>query len=168
MSEKIRFRLAWTLAPLLLAGLIFANVAQGSVSLSLAQVLSALGIVPGDVPPMIKSIVLELRLPRTLLGLLAGAGLALVGALLQTTTRNDLADPFLFGLSSGASAGVVLVMTRLGDSLGAWTLPVSSFAGGILSAAVVLVIFMTQSQKGTEKLIICGLVWGSDQFCIDD
>jgi ABC-type Fe3+-siderophore transport system permease subunit len=72
MSEKIRFRLAWTLAPLLLAGLIFANVAQGSVSLSLAQVLSALGIVPGDVPPMIKSIVLELRLPRTLLGLLAG------------------------------------------------------------------------------------------------
>lgn len=157
MSEKIRFRLAWTLAPLLLTGLIFANVAQGSVSLSLAQVLSALGIVPGDVPPMIKSIVLELRLPRTLLGLLAGAGLALVGALLQTTTRNDLADPFLFGLSSGASAGVVLVMTRLGDSLGAWTLPVSSFAGGILSAAVVLVIFMTQSQKGTEKLIICGL-----------
>lgn len=106
---------------------------------------------------MIKSIVLELRLPRTLLGLLAGAGLALVGALLQTTTRNDLADPFLFGLSSGASAGVVLVMTRLGDSLGAWTLPVSSFAGGMLSAAVVLVIFMTQSQKGTEKLIICGL-----------
>ncbi|EPA9114062.1 FecCD family ABC transporter permease, partial [Serratia liquefaciens] len=157
MSEKIRFRLAWTLAPLLLAGLIFANVAQGSVSLSLAQVLSALGIIPGDVPPMIKSIVLELRLPRTLLGLLAGAGLALVGALLQTTTRNDLADPFLFGLSSGASAGVVLVMTRLGDSLGAWTLPVSSFAGGMLSAAVVLVIFMTQSQKGTEKLIICGL-----------
>ncbi|HIC7645112.1 TPA: FecCD family ABC transporter permease [Serratia liquefaciens] len=157
MSEKIRFRLAWTLAPLLLTGLIFANVAQGSVSLSLAQVLSALGIVPGDVPPMIKSIVLELRLPRTLLGLLAGAGLALVGALLQTTTRNDLADPFLFGLSSGASAGVVLVMTRLGDSLGAWTLPVSSFAGGMLSAAVVLVIFMTQSQKGTEKLIICGL-----------
>ena len=71
------------------------------MSLSLAQVLSALGIVPGDVPPMIKSIVLELRLPRTLLGLLAGAGLALVGALLQTTTRNDLADPFLFGLSSG-------------------------------------------------------------------
>lgn len=157
MSEKIRFRLAWTLAPLLLTGLIFANVAQGSVSLSLAQVLSALGIIPGDVSPMIKSIVLELRLPRTLLGLLAGAGLALVGALLQTTTRNDLADPFLFGLSSGASAGVVLVMTRLGDSLGAWTLPVSSFAGGILSAAVVLVIFMTQSQKGTEKLIICGL-----------
>ena len=80
----------------------------------------------------------------------------MVGALLQTTTRNDLADPFLFGLSSGASAGVVLVMTRLGDSLGAWTLPVSSFAGGMLSAAVVLVIFMTQSQKGTEKLIICG------------
>ncbi|MBI3310592.1 MAG: iron ABC transporter permease, partial [Serratia liquefaciens] len=157
MSEKIRFRLAWAFAPLLLAGLIVANVAQGSVPLSFSQVMIALGITPGDVPPMIKSIVLELRLPRTLLGLLAGAGLALVGALLQTTTRNDLADPFLFGLSSGASAGVVLVITRLGESLGAWTLPVSSFVGGMLSAAVVMIIFMTQSQKGTEKLIICGL-----------
>ncbi|TFZ53210.1 iron ABC transporter permease [Serratia proteamaculans] len=157
MSERMRFRLAWVIAPLLLAGLMLANVAQGSVSLSFSQVMVALGITPGEVPPMIKSIVLELRLPRTLLGLLAGAGLALVGALLQTTTRNDLADPFLFGLSSGASAGVVLVITRLGDSLGAWTLPVSSFVGGLLSAAVVMVIFMTQSQKGTEKLIICGL-----------
>jgi iron complex transport system permease protein len=157
MSEKMRFRLAWTVAPLLLAGLMFANVAQGSVSLSFSQVVTALGITPGEVPPMIKSIVLDLRLPRTLLGLLAGAGLALVGALLQTTTRNDLADPFLFGLSSGASAGVVMVITRLGNSLGAWALPVSSFVGGILSAAVVMIIFMTQSQKGTEKLIICGL-----------
>ena len=50
-------------------------------------------------------IVIDLRVPRTLLSVLTGAVLAMVGGLLQTTTRNDLADPFLFGLSSGASAG---------------------------------------------------------------
>ncbi|KFC81951.1 FecCD family ABC transporter permease [Buttiauxella agrestis] len=157
MFGNKRYVLAWIIAPLLLLGLILTSVATGSVPLSFTDVLTALGLAHGDINEMTKSIVLELRLPRTLLGIIAGAGLALVGALLQTTTRNDLADPFLFGLSSGASAGVVLVITRLGDSLGAWTLPVAAFVGGMLSAAAVIIIFMSQSHKGTEKLIICGL-----------
>ncbi|MCS3601941.1 iron complex transport system permease protein [Buttiauxella sp. BIGb0471] len=157
MFGNQRYVLAWIVAPLLLLGLILTSVATGSVPLSFTDVLTALGLAHGDINEMTKSIVLELRLPRTLLGIIAGAGLALVGALLQTTTRNDLADPFLFGLSSGASAGVVLVITRLGDSLGAWTLPVAAFVGGMLSAAAVIIIFMSQSHKGTEKLIICGL-----------
>ena len=157
MFGNKRYVLAWIVAPLLLLGLILTSVATGSVPLSFTDVLTALALAHGDINEMTKSIVLELRLPRTLLGIIAGAGLALVGALLQTTTRNDLADPFLFGLSSGASAGVVLVITRLGDSLGAWTLPVAAFVGGMLSAAAVIIIFMSQSHKGTEKLIICGL-----------
>lgn len=157
MFGNKRYVLAWIVAPLLLLGLILTSVATGSVPLSFTDVLTALGLAHGDINEMTKNIVLELRLPRTLLGIIAGAGLALVGALLQTTTRNDLADPFLFGLSSGASAGVVLVITRLGDSLGAWTLPVAAFVGGMLSAAAVIIIFMSQSHKGTEKLIICGL-----------
>jgi len=157
MFGNKRYILAWIVAPLLLLGLILTSVATGSVPLSFNDVLTALGVAHGDINEMTKSIVLELRLPRTFLGIIAGAGLALVGALLQTTTRNDLADPFLFGLSSGASAGVVLVITRLGDSLGAWTLPIAAFVGGMLSAAAVIIIFMSQSHKGTEKLIICGL-----------
>lgn len=157
MFGNKRYILAWIVAPLLLLGLILTSVATGSVPLSFNDVLTALGLAHGDINEMTKSIVLELRLPRTLLGIIAGAGLALVGALLQTTTRNDLADPFLFGLSSGTSAGVVLVITRLGDSLGAWTLPIAAFVGGMLSAAAVIIIFMSQSHKGTEKLIICGL-----------
>lgn len=152
-----RYCLAWIFASLILAGLILLSVATGSVPLSFSDVLKALDLLHGGVPEMVKSIVLELRLPRTLLGLIAGSGLALVGALLQTTTRNDLADPFLFGLSSGASAGVVLVITRFGDSFGTWTLPIAAFVGGMLSAVAVIIIFMSQSHKGTEKLIICGL-----------
>lgn len=51
-------------------------------------------------------------------------------------TRNDLADPFLFGLSSGAAAGAVSVITVFGDNFGIWTLPVAAFTGGILAASI--------------------------------
>ncbi|MFS1430112.1 FecCD family ABC transporter permease, partial [Vibrio splendidus] len=94
---------------------------------------------------------------RALLAVIAGAGLAMVGALLQTSTRNDLADPFLFGLSSGASAGAVLVITKVGDALGVWSLPLAAFSGGIVSATAVLILFSMQKKKGNDNLILCGL-----------
>ncbi len=75
------------------------------------------------------TIVLDLRLPRSLLAICVGAGLGIVGSLLQTITRNDLADTFLFDLSSGAAAGAVSVITVFGDVLGIWSLPSASFAG---------------------------------------
>ncbi|MBI0481249.1 iron ABC transporter permease, partial [Dickeya dianthicola] len=86
-----------------------------------------------------------------------GAGLAMVGALLQTTTRNDLADPFLFGLSSGASAGAVLVITRFGEWFGAFTLPVAAFGGGMCSALAVMLLFFLRQRRQAEHLVICGL-----------
>lgn len=106
---------------------------------------------------MTSRILLDLRLPRALLAIIAGAGLAIVGALLQTATRNDLADPFLFGLSSGASAGAVLVITRLGDSLGIWSLPIAAFSGGVVSAAAVIMLFSMQKKRGNDNLVLCGL-----------
>ena len=117
------YRYCWAMwgALPLLAGLMLFSVAKGSVPLSLAQVLGALRLLDVPVSEMIGRIVIDLRVPRTLLSVLAGAVLAIVGGLLQTTTRNDLADPFLFGLSSGASAGAVLVITRFGERLGALT-----------------------------------------------
>ncbi|WP_275272861.1 iron chelate uptake ABC transporter family permease subunit, partial [Pantoea ananatis] len=80
---------------LLLAVLMLISVAKGTVALSLTQVLGALELIAMPQSEMISRIVIDLRLPRTLLAALTGAGLAMVGALLQTTTRNDLADPFL-------------------------------------------------------------------------
>lgn len=142
---------------LVLLGLMALSVATGTVSLTLGQVLGALGLADVPVSEMVTRIVVDLRLPRTLLAALTGAGLAMVGALLQTTTRNDLADPFLFGLSSGASAGAVLVITRFGDRLGALTLPASAFAGGICSAVAVMLLFHFKKQRGAEHLVLCGL-----------
>lgn len=155
--SRYRYFLLIALSLFTLILLMLLGVAAGSVSLPISQVLSSLGLYQAPVPDMIHRIVFELRLPRSLLAALTGAGLAMVGALLQTTTRNELADPFLFGLSSGASAGAVAVITRYGDRLGAWGLPISAFAGGILSAVSVMLLFMLQRAKGAEKLVISGL-----------
>ena len=137
--------------------MMIASLQRGSVELSWRQVLSALGLASAPVAEIVKTIVIDLRLPRVLLAALTGAGLAIVGLLLQTTTRNELADPFLFGLSSGASAGAVLVITRFGDVLGPLTLPGSAFVGGILSALAVMILFRVNQLRRAEQLIICGL-----------
>ena len=57
----------------------------------------------------------------------------------------------LFGLSSGASAGAVLVITRFGDALGALTLPLSAFAGGVLSALAVMILFRVGRVRRAEQ-----------------
>ncbi|EOI2370348.1 TPA: FecCD family ABC transporter permease [Klebsiella aerogenes] len=152
-----RFVLWTALASVVLCGMMIASLQWGSVELSWRQVISALGLSSAPIPEILKTIVIDLRLPRSLLAALTGAGLAIAGLLLQTTTRNELADPFLFGLSSGASAGAVLVITRFGEILGAFTLPVSAFVGGILSALAVMMLFRVNQLRRAEQLIICGL-----------
>ncbi|MEM1299461.1 MAG: iron ABC transporter permease, partial [Pseudomonadota bacterium] len=148
---------------LLLAGAFTASVAVGSTALPFADVAAILlgplapplGLDAPDGP--IERIVLELRAPRALLAAIVGAGLAIVGMLLQSATRNDLADPFLFGLSSGAAAGAVFVITASGDVLGVWTLPIAAFVGGLASAITVLLLVARAGLGGPERLILAGL-----------
>ncbi|HEI8867977.1 FecCD family ABC transporter permease [Serratia sp. AKBS12] len=156
-DRRLRYAIVVGLLLVILAALMLAGVAIGTTRVPLTQLLSMLGLNPQPVSPMTARIVIELRIPRVLLAALTGAGLAMVGALLQTATRNELADPFLFGLSSGASAGAVAVITRLGDRLGHWTLPASAFAGGLASALAVMVLLRLQQEKGSERIVISGL-----------
>jgi len=145
-----------------LAILTILAIGLGSTPIPMAIVVDALafellGVEPATgVQPTFK-IIADLRLPRALLALLVGAGLGLVGCLLQTVTRNDLADPFLFGLSSGAAAGAVLVITVTGDVLGIWTLPAAAFVGGVLASIIVLVLVGRLKSEGPARLILAGL-----------
>ena len=155
------FILAMTLGAALLAALALLSIAYGSTVIPFRDVVGALAHAvglggQGGTGP-VASIVVDLRLPRSLLAIAVGAGLGVVGALLQTVTRNDLADPFLFGLSSGAAAGAVSVITVFGDSFGIWTLPVAAFTGGILAAAIVLLLVSRVRGQGPERLILAGL-----------
>ncbi|MCI5096905.1 MAG: iron ABC transporter permease [Rhodobacteraceae bacterium] len=155
-----RFGLSMFLGVAGLAALILLSVVFGSTPIPLSQVMQAmwtgLGLGPESSDPMHR-IILELRVPRAIFAALIGAGLGVVGVVLQTTTRNDLADPFLFGLSSGAAAGAVFVITVTGDILGLWTLPLAAFCGGLVAASIVLALVKALRTSTPEKLILAGL-----------
>ena len=145
----------------LLTALILASMAVGAASIAITDVidaiLRAMGLSEQKVVSPLDRIIIEMRLPRTIIAVMVGAGLGVVGCLLQTVTRNDLADPFLFGLSSGAAAGAVFVITVTGDRLGIWTLPLAAFAGGMVAAFIVLGLVQRLGNQGPERLILAGL-----------
>ena len=155
----------WSLAAglFVLLALAIASVLKGTTALPLPTVMAALAgswshsLGLPQTSHTLLAIVVDLRVPRVLLAILVGAGLAVAGVLLQTVTRNDLADPFLFGLSSGASAGAVAVITTTGEMFGIWTLPMAALAGGLLSGLSVLIIFHKSTAQGSEKMILAGL-----------
>lgn len=148
------------LGAVVLTALLLVSTAYGTTSIPAGDVVQAVllgsGLVEGDMTPLHR-IVFDLRLPRALFAAIIGAGLGIVGVVLQTTTRNDLADPFLFGLSSGAAAGAVFVITVTGDVLGFWTLPLAAFFGGLIASGIVLTLVHTLRTHTPEKLILSGL-----------
>lgn len=149
-----------TTGAVVLVALLLTSTLYGTTEISVADALRAIGrgvgLIGGETTTTDR-IIFELRVPRALFAALIGAGLGIVGVILQTTTRNDLADPFLFGLSSGAAAGAVTVITITGDILGFWTLPLAAFCGGLLASAIVLGLVQAMRTSAPEKLILAGL-----------
>ncbi|MFV9684372.1 FecCD family ABC transporter permease [Pseudomonas sp. NY15367] len=117
-----------------------------------------LGIAP-EVPVSVgqDSIVWQLRAPRVLLGALVGAGLALVGTVLQAVTRNPLADPHLLGVSSGAAFGAVIVVLYLGEFAGLLSLPLAAFVGALASMLLVLAIASRGGRLESDRLLLAGV-----------
>ncbi|KAA1150354.1 FecCD family ABC transporter permease [Pseudoalteromonas fuliginea] len=101
-------------------------------------------------------IIFELRMPRTLLAFLAGSGLAIAGLILQTVTRNPLADPYLFGISSGASFGVVLLMAFAGISAG-FMLSAAALLGSLLAMSLLILIAGRQQSAQVESMLLAGV-----------
>jgi iron complex transport system permease protein len=99
------------------------------------------------------AIVWDLRLPRVLTAAAVGAGLALAGAVMQSLTRNPLADPYLLGLSSGASLGAVAVLV-VGVGL---LLPVAAFAGALLALVATLALARTGGTLAPGRAVLAGL-----------
>ncbi len=119
----------------------------GSRSIDLAAVLDALGGRTGDAVEQM--VVLDLRVPRTIIGLVAGAALGLAGALMQGLTRNPLADPGLLGVNAGASLAVVTAIAAFGV-----TAPSGYIWFAFLGAAVaaVLVYAVASGRNGPTPL----------------
>lgn len=103
-------------------------------------------------------IVWDLRLPRVLLGGCVGAGLAIVGTVLQALVRNPLADPYVFGISSGASVGATAVIVLGVAPLGAtWSLSAAAFAGALVAFVLVMALGGAASGLSPSRLILAGV-----------
>lgn len=105
--------------------------------------------------------VLEIRLWRVAVGALAGASLAISGAILQAVLRNPLAEPYVLGLSAGAGLGTALCIIAGGLAVSLLLLPAAGFVGAVLSLAVVYRLARTARGTTPHTLILAGVVWGA-------
>ncbi|MFT3887153.1 MAG: iron ABC transporter permease [Arachnia sp.] len=106
-------------------------------------------------------IVWQLRFPRVLLGAIVGAGLAASGAGLQAIVRNPLADPFLLGISSGATTGAAAaILLGFGASLGVSGLTGSAFLGALGAIALVLAVARVGGRVAVDRLVFAGITVG--------
>ncbi|PSL08216.1 iron complex transport system permease protein [Haloactinopolyspora alba] len=111
--------------------------------------------------PAHDSIVWQVRLPRVLLGATVGAGLAVCGVALQAMVRNLLADPYLLGVTSGASTGAAAaILFGLGAGLGENALSASAFGGALAASLAVFVVARAGGRITSLRLLMSGVAVG--------
>jgi iron complex transport system permease protein len=138
---------------------VLASVTLGSVSLAGGDVRAVL---LGGGSELARTLILDLRLPRTLAAFATGGLLAIAGALMQVLLRNPLADPYVLGISGGAAVGALLAMIS-GTGL-AWVSG-SAFAGALLSTLIVFGLAHGTGSWTPTRLLLTGVVvaagWGA-------
>ncbi|MCA9858770.1 MAG: iron ABC transporter permease [Thermomicrobiales bacterium] len=143
---------------------VIAAVSIGPVSLPFGEVWSIVAthvsaLVRGDAMPTggANTIVWEIRLPRALLGVVVGSGLAVVGVVIQALLGNPLADPYIIGVSSGASLGAILVIVLGGSALGVGSIPTGAFIGALLAFGLVFLIAYGDGGLAPMRLVLAGV-----------
>ncbi|AIG63839.1 iron ABC transporter permease [Corynebacterium atypicum] len=163
---RSRLGAAWTVGLVILLATCAISLFAGAASLSGAEVWATLAHrlhLPSaqswpEPSPLRQSILLQLRVPRILMAVCVGAALAVAGVALQATTRNDLAEPYLLGISSGASAGAVITITL---GIGGMALTLSAGAGiGALVSFGVLMLLLRGSRLESTRVVLTGVLVG--------
>jgi iron complex transport system permease protein len=144
----MRSRIKWVLPCLLLAAAAAAGLAWGPY-----PVLE--GLRSGD--PWAWTVLVDLRLPRLLTALFAGALLALSGAVFQSILSNPLGDPYVLGVSGGAASGAVLALLMGAGRGGPWT-ALLAFAGACATAAAVYLLASRDGEADPVRLVLAGVV----------
>ncbi|GAA1940053.1 FecCD family ABC transporter permease [Nocardioides hwasunensis] len=159
---RIRSRSAAVLAPAAVAALVLSIAVGTTIGPSdlgtrdaLAVMLARLGGPDSGLSALREGIIWDLRLPRAVLAAICGAGLALCGVVLQSLLRNPLADPFVLGVSSGASTGAVLVVLT-GVGAGAVGLAGGAFIGAVVAFGLVLLLAHLTGGS-TDRMILAGV-----------
>lgn len=159
--KGILFAAAATVAVVLLVA---ANIAFGSVSIPLGEIAAVIeGNAANDT---YRYIILESRLPQAITAMMCGASLAVCGLMLQTAFNNPLAGPSIFGINSGASLGVAVVILLMHGSISANMLSINGFAaiitGAFIGSAAVIVLLLAFARvvRNNVVLLIIGIMFG--------
>jgi iron complex transport system permease protein len=157
IGDTVAWRLVILFGTLLFAGLI--SLGSGPAKLSSTTLLDAL---TGSGDAGARAIVLELRLPRTLLAIIVGGGLAASGASFQALLRNPLAEPYVLGISGGAAVGAVAAVVTGLASATSWGLPLAAFIGAISTVALVFWIAIRVGRGFDSRImLLAGVVVGA-------
>ena len=160
-SSHLTLRRTFFILITLTALLVFVSLVAlmvGSSNLSAAEIWSSL--TGGSEDDTIRTIILQLRIPRIVLAIIVGAGLSVAGATLQSLLRNPLAEPYILGISSGGTVGAFLAIT-LGLGWAQFTTPLFSFAG---SGLVMLLVYSLGYRRGfldPNALLLSGVMVGA-------
>lgn len=123
----------------------------------LSGVLETLGIRLSDPGPAVSSLIIGNRLPRVVLAMLVGAGLAAAGAVMQAVFRNPLAEPGITGVSSGAATAAVLMIVTGVSATHPLTLPAGAFLGALITVTIVQGIGGTTRPNSPATLLLVGI-----------
>lgn len=164
-GERLRFRHTAMIVIMVVALALAASLgmASGSVSVPFGEVWSIVWqhvAHPATVAPGlgIDTIIWQIRFPRVVLGALVGAGLAVLGVVVQAMVRNPLADPYILGVESGASAGAVAVVFYGGAfSAGPITPAVGGFIGAISTLFLVFALARSGGRVSAVRLLLVGV-----------
>ena len=137
---------------LLLLAAVLASLALGDLNLKPMEVLRALA---GHGDDLARTVVWDIRLPRTLVGIAVGAGLAASGVAMQAFFRNALASPGLLGVSAGGALGAVAALTLGGAAVSIWTVPGASILGAFLATGAV--VLLARRGASPEHLMLSGV-----------
>lgn len=151
---RSRSRILFILLTALVVVLFAADMMVGSVGISAKDVLAAL---MGGGDPVTRKIVIDIRLMKAIVAILAGAALSVSGLQMQTLFRNPLAGPYVLGVSSGASLGVALFILGaplLGIGGSAWLSTVGVAGAAWIGAAAILAIVAAVSQRIKDIMVI--------------
>ncbi|MEG1641839.1 MAG: iron ABC transporter permease [Synergistaceae bacterium] len=168
MTEFFRKYTSKLLLPLFLLFLLFLSVViattLGSVQTKPSEVYSVIlhhlfnlkNI--SDIPLVKQDVIFYLRLPRVILAMCTGAGLAVTGTVMQAIVKNPLADPYILGVSSGASLGATLsILLGLGTIFGENFIGTMAFLGAFITAFSVLCIANIGGKANSVKLLLAGI-----------
>ena len=156
----------FTILMMLLIAVLFAiNLVVGAVDIPLKEVANILMGGKSEHASW-EFIVMQSRFPQGITAMLCGASLAVSGLMLQTAFRNPLADPGIFGINSGASLGVALVMLLMGGSISAGAFSLTGFVATLAAAFVgamlvmALILMFATMVRNNVMLLIIGIMIG--------